>query len=138
MPDALLSAIAAPSVNTTLLYPLGVGRQDSVLTYAAALFLVGSVSVGLTYMSPFYDKSDLYNFTIGKQGMVDKTNSELATQRNPKLANAGISADMLTNAANAAARLCAQSGIADGGALNPCHSADYQQLLHEQARKASS
>lgn len=70
--------------------------------------------------------------------MVDETNNGLVTQRNSKFANAGISADTLTNAANAAARLCAQSRFADGGTLDPYHFGDYQQFLREHARKASS
>jgi len=70
--------------------------------------------------------------------MVDETDNGLTAQGDSKFAKAGISADMLTNAVNAAAQLCAQSGSADGGALDPCHFVDYQQLLREHAAKASS
>ena len=70
--------------------------------------------------------------------MANETEDGLTVQRRNRLANAGISADMLKNAADSAARLCDQSGAADGSPLAPCHFADYQQLFRELAAKAKS
>lgn len=94
--------------------------------------------VTFIFILPFQNWFDLFKFGVRKKEMVEKTYNGLAPKRSSKFANAGIPADTLTSAANAAARLCTQSGLADGGTLDPCHFAHYQQLLRELAQKASS
>lgn len=53
-----------------------------------------------------------------------------------KLLAAGIDAETLAGAAEAARLLCAQSGPVGGGCLAPRHYLDYQQLLEELAGEA--
>jgi hypothetical protein len=67
--------------------------------------------------------------------MVNKNYSKLGVHWHSHYLNGIIPDEMLTIAAEAAAKLCNQSGPAVGGTLHPCHFSDYQQLLCELAAK---
>ena len=68
--------------------------------------------------------------------MASETEEELMDHMKTRLADAGISDEMLRNAADVAARFCDQSAAADGSVLAPCHFADFQQLFRDLAEKA--
>jgi hypothetical protein len=68
--------------------------------------------------------------------MADRTEEKLTNRKKTRLADAGISDEMLRNAAATAALWCDQSAAADGSVLAPCHFADFQQLFRDLAEKA--
>jgi len=68
--------------------------------------------------------------------MTSGTEEGLTVHMKTRLADAGISEEMLRNAADTAARFCDQSAAAEGSVLAPCHFNDFQQLFHDLAEKA--
>lgn len=69
--------------------------------------------------------------------MDNNTKEEFLNQGYSRYRESGISTEMLTRAAETAAKLCEQSKKAGGSTVLPCHFADYQRLFLDLAARMS-